>query len=821
MFASTHRADQPKVKSRLAWIAWALIAIGAAVRLRLFAAGRAYWFDEAALALNLVNRSLLDLLRPLDYRQTAPPLFLWLERLIVLVGGPAEHALRAIPLLAGVATLVVIWRVAKRLLPDEGALVTLALVAFSPLLIYYSNELKPYAVDALVSVSLVGLTLRVLDVPTDGGRWISLALGGAIGALLSTTAPFLMAGVAACLIFSSRLRGARGVGRHATTTLLVWGVTAVLVLLFHQDVMARESPTGSFMQGFWKSAFLTTDPPGLRMRVWNAAFGALKTTFLDSVSRPKELTVLLLVAALGFWRLVQRNGFAIGTLVAVPFLALALASALRLYPIDARLILFAAPLTAVLLAGGVTWPGSAISSQISLRIGFAVTAVLAGILLVMPARHAVRTLLDPQGRYEVRSLIRAVDRAREADPDAGPVWLTAGVELPWRFYAGDSARGTTPEARVPVAGTDAPLAPGVLVGNWWHDGDRGRAEAERLRNAANGGCGWLIFAMDNTVERDAVMRGVADLGGRVTETQQATGAASYRVCFGQAVGLAQTRPTASASLVVLGTGTPNADPDRSGPALAVVVGDTPYLIDAGPGVVRRAAAAERAGVAALAPSKLATVFITHLHSDHTVGLPDLIYTPWVLERPVPLRVYGPRGIRSMIDHLERAYTEDVQVRIDGAEPANNTGYRAVAQPVDTGEVYRDSNVVVRAFAVPHGDWRLAYGYRFEGGGRSIVISGDTRASDAIVRACDGCDVLAHEVYSAERFRTRPADWQRYHAAAHTSTTELAALARRARPKLLVLYHQLYWGTDDDGLIRELRAAGYTGDVVSARDLGRY
>ena len=144
-----------------------------------------------------------------------------------------------------------------------------------------------------------------------------------------------------------------------------------------------------------------------------------------------------------------------------------------------------------------------------------------------------------------------------------------------------------------------------------------------------------------------------------------------------------------------------------------------------------------------------------------------------------------------------------------------------AHEVEPGVVYRDSNVVVRAFAVPHGDWQVAYGYRFDGGGRSIVVSGDTRASDAVVRACNGCDVLVHEVYSAERFVRRPPEWQRYHAAAHTSTTELAALATRARPKLLVLYHQLYWGTDDEGLLREIRAAGYTGAVVSAKDLAGY
>ena len=85
-------------------------------------------------------------------------------------------------------------------------------------------------------------------------------------------------------------------------------------------------------------------------------------------------------------------------------------------------------------------------------------------------------------------------------------------------------------------------------------------------------------------------------------------------------------------------------------------------------------------------------------------------------------------------------------------------------------------------------------------------------------ACGGCDVLVHEVYSAEAFKRREPEWQRYHAASHTSTVELAALAARARPKLLVLYHQLYWGATDEDLVRESREAGYDGPVVSAADL---
>lgn len=284
-------------------------------------------------------------------------------------------------------------------------------------------------------------------------------------------------------------------------------------------------------------------------------------------------------------------------------------------------------------------------------------------------------------------------------------------------------------------------------------------------------------------------------------------------------------PAASAGdstfVVMLGTGTPNADPERSGPAIAVVHGERSYLVDAGPGIVRRAAAAAASGVPALRPPNLRTLFLTHLHSDHTVGLPDVILSAWTLEREVPLEVYGPPGTKAMVEHLLAAYAEDIRNRLDGLEPANTTGHRVNVHEIADGHTYRDGNVTVRAFAVPHGDWQHAFGYRFESPDRSIVISGDTRASDAVVRACNGCDVLLHEVYSAERFKAREPEWQRYHANAHTSTSELAALATRAQPKLLVMYHQLFWGTDDAGLLAELRAAGYSGAAESARDLARY
>lgn len=267
-------------------------------------------------------------------------------------------------------------------------------------------------------------------------------------------------------------------------------------------------------------------------------------------------------------------------------------------------------------------------------------------------------------------------------------------------------------------------------------------------------------------------------------------------------------------VVLLGTGTPNPDTARFGPALAIVVDGEPYLVDAGAGVVRRAVAA------GIPVTRLRRVFLTHLHSDHTIGMADLLLTPWVLERVEPLEVFGPAGTQELMDHLTEAYQADIRRRIDGLQPQNTTGWASRVSALRPGVVYQDSLVTVTAIPVPHEDWPEAYGFRFETAERVIVVSGDTRWSDALIAACDGCDVLVHEVYADAGFARREPEWQRYHAHAHTGAAELGRLATAARPGLLLLYHQLHWGTPDDSLVAEVRST-WSGRVVSGRDLGVY
>ena len=285
-------------------------------------------------------------------------------------------------------------------------------------------------------------------------------------------------------------------------------------------------------------------------------------------------------------------------------------------------------------------------------------------------------------------------------------------------------------------------------------------------------------------------------------------------------------PSEITKVVLLGTGTPGPDPERSGPCVAIVVRDTPYLVDLGPGVVRRASAAYRKGVKGLHFSRLKTAFVTHLHSDHTVGYPDFLFTPWVVGRTGPVQVYGPPGIKAMTEHVLAAWAEDIKIRTEGMErnfpEHNDTGYKADVHEIAPGVVYRDDNVTVTAFAVSHGEVAGALGYRFQTPDRTIVVSGDTSPTQAVVDACQGCDILIHEVYTLKGHAAAGPAWQAYQRRYHTSSRQLAELATRARPKLLVLYHQIYLRdtSNREDLLQEMREA-YKGRFVSGLDLDVY
>lgn len=298
------------------------------------------------------------------------------------------------------------------------------------------------------------------------------------------------------------------------------------------------------------------------------------------------------------------------------------------------------------------------------------------------------------------------------------------------------------------------------------------------------------------------------------------GLAAFFLGQGVAAGTPQrATPIAPESTVViaLGTGTPRPVPDASGPATAVVVGTRVFLVDAGAGVERRLAAA------GLPTDGVTAAFITHLHSDHVLGLADLIFTSWVMGRSQPFLLYGPHGLGQMVDHLYAAFQEDIQIRTEGLEQESRDGYRVTVREIGPGVVYDSGGVRVTAFLVNHGAWREAYGYRFDTPGKSIVLSGDTRPSEELVRMATGVDLLFHEIQPSDSTRAprgRDAtEWARYVAQYHTTALQLGVLAAQANPKLLVVYHDGR-RVGSDQLLADIRRS-FSGPVVFAADLQRF
>jgi ribonuclease BN (tRNA processing enzyme) len=285
-------------------------------------------------------------------------------------------------------------------------------------------------------------------------------------------------------------------------------------------------------------------------------------------------------------------------------------------------------------------------------------------------------------------------------------------------------------------------------------------------------------------------------------------------------GAAQSSPAGAGEtpvIVMLGTGTPRPTPDVWGPATAIVVGNRVFLVDAGEGVERRLAAA------GLPTNGVTAAFITHLHSDHVLGLSDLIFTSWVMGRTRSFPVYGPHGLARMTQHLYEAFNEDIQIRTNGLEHESRNGYRVDAREIEPGVVYDSGGVRVTAFQVNHGEWREAYGYRFDGPGRSIVLSGDTRPSEELVKMATAVDVLIHEAVPSDSTQhpgnRSAAEWATYVRAYHTTTLQLGELAARAKPKLLVVYHKGRRATPEQ-ILADIRRS-FSGPVEIARDLQRF
>lgn len=272
-------------------------------------------------------------------------------------------------------------------------------------------------------------------------------------------------------------------------------------------------------------------------------------------------------------------------------------------------------------------------------------------------------------------------------------------------------------------------------------------------------------------------------------------------------------PPGALKVVLLGTGVgPPVNLQQYGASTLVEAGGERFLFDCGRGATIRL---KQAGVPL---GSISRVFLTHLHSDHVVQLPDLLLTGWAVgRRAVPLEVWGPDGTRAMMDHLQQAFTFDIHMRRDIDEHFPASGIRVVSHEVQEGVVFAENGVTVTAFLVDHGPVRPAFGYRVDYRGRSVVLSGDTRVSENLIRHAQGVDVLIHEVIDPDALRTRP-DHPSAHVVAaiiahHTTPEQAGEVFRRVHPRLAVYSH----APNDERVLAQTRKT-YAGPLQGPEDL---
>lgn len=267
-------------------------------------------------------------------------------------------------------------------------------------------------------------------------------------------------------------------------------------------------------------------------------------------------------------------------------------------------------------------------------------------------------------------------------------------------------------------------------------------------------------------------------------------------------------------LILLGTGYPYPSAERAGPSCAVLVGDDVYVVDAGRGAVMRLAAMD------ISWSSINSVFITHLHSDHIDGLPDLFHSTWQFGSGRPFELYGPEGIRNVADGILKFYEADIHIRRDLTEKLPPEGARINVHEIREGTISGfPGGLRITAFAEDHHPVNPAFGYRFDAGSHSIVITGDTRPNENLDRFARGADILVHEAYVRPNAATAEGvhPWSIYDY--HSSAGEAGETARKAHVKILVLTHLIPRNTPERYFLDEAKKT-FGGKIIVGRDLMR-
>jgi hypothetical protein len=469
-----------------------MICIGVILRLAQYIFNRSLWFDEAALALNIMTRSFSELLQPLDYNQGAPVGFLIVEKLAIRALGKSDYALRVFPFVCGVLSLFLFYRVAKRYIDARAVPVALGLFAISGQLIYYSSEVKQYSSDVCVALVLYAVVLHVQSRPSTALHMAFLGIVGGAAIWLSHPAAFILAGVG--LSMSCTYLGRREwpkIGR-LSIAFLIWTLSFVGAYL----VSLRDLIHNRALQRYWAEAFMPL--PSITVSYFTWLVETFFRVFIVPIGLPLNgiAALTFLIGCVSMF-LRKREDFFV---LISPLAFLLAASGLQLYPLGGRLLLFGVPFALLFIAlGADRIIGKA--SEESRVIGI----VLIGLLALHPTLSAGSHLLTPRTFEEIQPVMSYFkEHRREGDL----LYLYYGASLAFSYYAEDYGfrRG---EYVIGVASRD----------NW----KRYAGDLDRLRGNKRV---WLLFSHVHKDEERLFLSHLQGIGMRL-DSFTAPGAAVY------------------------------------------------------------------------------------------------------------------------------------------------------------------------------------------------------------------------------------------------------------------------------------------------------
>ncbi len=398
---------------------WLIILFGALLRLTQYLSNRSLWLDEARLALNIVDRSFVQLLKPLDYGQGAPVGFLMLERTAFHLFGPGEYALRLFPFLSGMISLLLFYRLAKQSLPSRAVPIALGLFATAAPLIYYSSEVKQYSGDVAIALLLWSAAIYYASCKLTLGRVAVFGVLGAVSIWFSHPATFVLAGIGVSLILFCSPEDRWAQAKKLSVAFAVWGISlGACYLLFLRHLSADQS-----LLSYWNFSF----PPSRLFSVAGVEWFA--TTFFEMFRSPVGLDLLgiaafaFLVGCIAMFSAKRQTLF----ILLSPLLVTLLAATFHKYPFSGRLLLFAVPALLIVIAEGVEYIRAKTWTQAP-----AIGACLIGVLFFYPVLFSSYHLIKPSFREEIKPVLHYLEaHAREGDL----LYIHSNSSAAFQYYA--------------------------------------------------------------------------------------------------------------------------------------------------------------------------------------------------------------------------------------------------------------------------------------------------------------------------------------------------------------------------------------------------